>query len=680
MPSRRHFLSASATAALCLAPARAASPTSPLTAEWSLEGLWEFRLDASRTWRPVRVPHTWQIEPGNEEYMGVAWYRREFDVPVEWKASIVRVEFEAVFHTATVMVNDREVGRHAGKGYTAFEFDITPKLRFGAKNSITVRVDNSYSDTMLPRAKSSDWTHDGGIYRPVRLLVTPEVYLERVDVEAYPDPSFKRGSVQVRATIRNASASEWKGAAGYRVVDQQSGNPVWPWAAAEVSVAAGATRTVALAMGLIDPAKLWHFDDPNLYRAEAELRQGGRTVHAFDATFGVRSFEVKPDGFYLNGEHVRLMGVERMAGSNPEFGMAEPEWWITHDHDDMKELNCVYTRVHWPQDRRLLDYCDAYGILIQLEVPAWGPNTFQGMKGEPSPAIMENGLEQLRAMIARDRNHPCVVSWGVCNEVNGQNPPAYQFVKRLYEEAKRLDPRRPATYASHSLFTSPEKDVAGLMDFIEWNQYFGSWQKGGVTDLRRTLDQLHAAFPNKPIVISEYGYCACTADRPEGDEERVAILRDQTRMLRERDYVAGLIFFCYNDYRTHVGDKGLGVAKQRVHGVVDLFGTRKPSYALLREESSPVAVLEIAGDPARVSITVAARKTVPAYTLRGYKVRGVLYGRGAIPLERAEAELPALKPGEHATVYLSFQDKAPLSAQFDVLRPNGYSALTRWWR
>jgi hypothetical protein len=60
-----------------------------------------------------------------------------------------------------------------------------------------------------------------------------------------------------------------------------------------------------------------------------------------------------------------------------------------------------------------------------------------------------------------------------------------------------------------------------------------------------------------------------------------------------------------------------------------------------------------------VSITVAARKTVPAYTLRGYKVRGVLYGRGAIPLERAEAELPALKPGEHATVYLAFQDKAP---------------------
>jgi beta-glucuronidase len=302
------------------------------------------------------------------------------------------------------------------------------------------------------------------------------------------------------------------------------------------------------------------------------------------------------------------------------------------------------------------------------------------MTGQPSQELMSNGLEQLREMIARDRNHPCVVAWGLCNEIGGQNPAAYQFVQRMYAEAKRLDPRRPATYASHSLFTNPEKDVSGLMDFIEWNQYFGSWQKGGVEDLRRTLERLHAAFPNKPIVISEYGYCACTADRPEGDEERIAVLREQTRMLREKDYIAGLIFFCYNDYRTHVGDKGRGAAKQRVHGVVDLYGTRKPSYDLLREESSPVGTFEVAGSPAGFTLTVAARNTVPAHSLRGYKVRGVLYGRGSIPLERVEAELPALRPGETSTVHLAFQEEDARRARFDVVRPTGFSALTRWWR
>ena len=106
------------------------------------------------------------------------------------------------------------------------------------------------------------------------------------------------------------------------------------------------------------------------------------------------------------------MGVERMAGSNPEFGMAEPAAWIDHDHADMKELNCVYTRVHWPQDRRMLDWCDRHGMLIQTEVPTWGGATFRGMSPEPSAEIMNNGLEQLREMIARDRNHPCHVFLG----------------------------------------------------------------------------------------------------------------------------------------------------------------------------------------------------------------------------------------------------------------------------
>jgi beta-glucuronidase len=214
------------------------------------------------------------------------------------------------------------------------------------------------------------------------------------------------------------------------------------------------------------------------------------------------------------------MGVERMAGSNPEFGMAEPAQWIERDHSDLKHLNCVFTRVHWPQDKRVLDYCDRHGILMQTEVPAWGSDTFHGMDTQPDTAIMENGLEQLREIISRDRNHPSVVVWGLCNEIGGQAPPAYQFAKRMLEEAKRLDPGRLCSYASNSLGTTPERDVAGLMDFIETNEYFGTWAPGTAEDTARHFDQLHATFPGKPIVVSEYGYCACTADRPEGERVR----------------------------------------------------------------------------------------------------------------------------------------------------------------
>jgi beta-galactosidase len=139
--------------------------------------------------------------------------------------------------------------------------------------------------------------------------------------------------------------------------------------------------------------------------------------------------------------------------------MAEPSQWITHDHDDMKRLNCVFTRVHWPQDKRVLDYCARHGILMQSEIPAWGYDPFAGMASEPSADILQNALEQLREMIARDRNHPPIVAWGLCNEIGGQNPPAYQFARHMLEESKRLDPNRLCSYASNSLDETPIQDV-----------------------------------------------------------------------------------------------------------------------------------------------------------------------------------------------------------------------------
>ena len=426
----------------------------------------------------------------------------------------------------------------------------------------------------------------------------------------------------------------------------------------------------------IATAKLWHFDHPNLYRIEVQISKG----HSCSTTFGVRKIETRNGGFYLNGERVRLMGAERMAGSNPEYGMAEPSEWIEHDHADMKNLNCVFTRVHWQQDRRVLDWCDRHGMLIQTEVPTWGSATFQGMTGEPSPEIMNNGLEQLREMIERDRNHPCIFSWGVCNEIQGQNPPAYAFDKRMYEEAKRLDPRRLVTYASNSLQKTPGRDVAGLMDYIMWNEYYESWYKGTPADLARNLDEIHRIFPDKAIVISEYGWCACMPDRPEGDGKRLEVLREHDAVFRERDYVAGLIFFCYNDYRTHIGDKGVGVAKQRVHGVVDLYGARKPSYEQLRAESSPIQSLEVTGAAGQLKVTVRTRHAVPSYLLREYKVRAVVYGFGDIPLERPEAPLPDLTPGQQASVDIRFAEKSPVRVEIDVLRPTGSPAASKIWR
>lgn len=698
MLPRRNFLSYSLLAPLALAdPRKLHSSKSSLpivtTAITSLNGEWFFRTDPNNqgeteSWQTlttptdprtrVRVPHTWQIEAPLASYRGVAWYFKTFDSPSSFEETATRLEFEAVFHTAKIWINGKFAGEHIRKGYTAFTLFVTPFLREGV-NTVSVRVDNSFDEHMLPRGRSSDWAHDGGIYRPVQLLSTPKVFVDRIDVEALPDTQNSSAEIKVVAHIANSAGNSQNVRLSYRVFDDATGMIVLHGEFVEQpAVAPGATAELHTETTLPQP-KLWHFDSPNLYRLEVTAHTD-QSAHSHSATFGIRRFEVRGTAFYLNGERVRLMGVERMAGSNPEFGMAEPAEWIQHDHDDLKHLNCVFTRVHWPQDKRVLDYCDRHGIFIQTEVPTWGPDTFRGMGDQPDADIMQNGFEQLREMIARDRNHPCIGSWGLCNEIGGQNPPAYNFAKNMLSEAKRLDPNRLCSYAAHSLFHTPEKDVSGLMDFVSCNEYWGSWQPGGPKDLEQMIDKVHAAFPTKPIVISEYGYCACTADRPEGDGHREYVLRSQDEVFRQRDYIAGLIFFCYNDYRTHVGDRGLGVMQQRVHGVVDLFGERKPSYELLRNESSPIDKLTITGNPKRFEITVHSRAFVPAYILRGYKLRAVYYGFGQIPVEQQEVAIPNLDPGSSANLKLSFADDTPLHIEFEVVRPTGFTVFSQSWQ
>ena len=658
----------------------------------SLDGTWLFRTDpdgqgeardwaapgaAKDGWDEVAVPSTWQVAEKTIEYLGPAWYRREFEAPESWKGRVVRVEFEAVFHTAEVFVNGKRAGEHAGKGYTAFALDVSGLLEFGTRNTIAVRVDNSFAPDMLPRGDSYDWTPDGGLTRPVRLIVTPPVYIENLWVDAVPELAAGTAELQVTAVVRNASNGPAKMDLGFRVFDEATGLLALEGQdAPSAEIPAGTTRELVLPSSVLSRAKLWHFDRPHLYRLEGWVRAKGRSAHTLASTFGVRKIEVKGTEFFLNGEPVLLCGVERMAGSHPDFGMAEPAAWIDHDHADMKELNCVFTRVHWQQDRRVLDYCDRHGILIQVEVPTWGPGTFRKLEGELRERIMANGLDQLREMIARDRNHPSVFSWGLCNEVDGQNPVAQEFVRRMLREAKRLDPGRLCTYASNSLQSTPERDIAGEMDFVSWNEYYESWFGGDVGALRSNLERIHAAFPAKPVVISEYGYCACTADRPEDDARRAEILRTHNAVFREFPWIAGLIFFDYNDYRTHIGDKGLGVLKQRVHGVVDVYGARKPSFAALAAESSPAASLEIRGEARKKVAVLRTRRDLPSYTLRGYKLRWIVLGRGDIPLERREALLPDLEPGREIETPLEVRERDARRLRVELVRPTGFPAAT----
>ena len=131
---------------------------------------------------------------------------------------------------------------------------------------------------------------------------------------------------------------------------------------------------------------------------------------------------------------------------------------------------------------------------------------------------MENGLEQLKEMIARDRIHRSVVVWSLCNELGGQHPPAHQFAKHMLEEAKSLDPNRLCSYASNSLIKTPERDAGGLMDIIEVNEYFGTWDALATFQFQFRL--LHSAFANSVFRAGAgeseptMAWLACISQRP----------------------------------------------------------------------------------------------------------------------------------------------------------------------
>lgn len=696
MQTRRNFLKSVSTSGLILLSAQAAVESEELATSGyrrqsysvPLRDGWEFRLDPGAStepsfgsdhadpWEAVQVPHTWQSLGRSPDFVGVAWYRIRFDAPANWASQHVRVEFEAVNHTAHVLLNGKSLGEHVGKGYTAFTLDLSPQLICGGENTLTVRVDNRPNDRMLPRNKSYDWTDDGGIVRPVSLLVTARTFIERVEIEVVPDLASGSAEVRVRAIVRDHTSRANKANIQASIRREGSSDVALHLGSVNAALSPDGEQTIELGPATLKNAAFWHFDAPHLYEMFTEL-DGPSGGHQLVEYFGIRKFEIRGEAFYLNGEQVSLIGVERMAGSHPELGFAESTEWIDSNHRDMKELNCVFTRVHWPQDRRVLDFCDRHGILMQEEVPAWGPDTFSKTSDDVQHALEQNGLEQLREMFRRDCNHPCIVAWGLCNEVDGKNPRARQFAQLISAETRRLDPSRLQTYASHTLGSDPGADMAGEFDFISTNEYYGSWTQGTPADVTAHIDRIRKAFPNKPIVVSEYGWCECQPKIMPGDENRVAIVNSHTEVFRKFREVAGAIYFDYNDYRTLVGDKGAGAMRQRVHGVVDLYGRRKPSFEALRLQGSPIekAVLRRSGE-GRFEVELRTREQLPGYILRDYSLRWTAYGYDDLPMDGGRMSLPTLRPGSSSTIKMEISIAGIRKVVVDVMRPTGFSVIT----
>ncbi|OGO66824.1 MAG: hypothetical protein A2Z49_00040 [Chloroflexi bacterium RBG_19FT_COMBO_56_12] len=264
----------------------------------------------------------------------------------------------------------------------------------------------------------------------------------------------------------------------------------------------------------------------------------------------------------------------------------------------------------------------------------------------------------------------------------------------MVEYVKSLDPTRPVGFASyHLLVGRPWGDATKHSDIVMMNQYFGTWH-GPKDSLGTALDTIHLTWPDKMVIVSEFGFAPhwqriegpqiidpaqyysipedVSADSPEADIQRQRVIRDQMAVFRSKPFVAAATFW---DYRGSMG-------------VVDDLGRTRPSWHTIQEEFAPL-VIERADftfpkkDQCKVNVVLRTRGPIevdlPAYTLRNYRIAWEFLSPDGRPIDlRGEADLPVLPPG---TVY-NLKIEVPQMVKgnklhISVIRPTGFTVIER---
>jgi hypothetical protein len=598
----------------------------------------------------VALPHTWNVGRLHD-FLGVGWYFRRFSMPAVAPGSHIELNFGATFYKARVWLNGVELGAHEG-GFTAYSFDISSKLR--ATNVLAVRIDNrpgiatipGFAEKGGPQARYDWWTY-GGIVRNVWLSTSGSVWIRRQHIRSHPDVGAVAAVVE--DTISLGGAAQASG--GARLPITVRATALGPDNAVEASetrvVAAPDAGEVTLSLKLSHP-KLWSVDTPNVHRMVVELRgKDGRVLDEDSATFGVRTMEIKDRHLLINGERVRLTGMARHEDS-PWEGLAETRGTILHDYDDMKSLHTTLSRpVHYPQNPVVLDYADRHGIVLIPEIPIWQFSEAQ----LANPRVLELAKQQMREMIEEAGNHPSIFGWSVANESEMATPAGIAYFRAIRAMIRELDPQRFVSFADDALpkLERAEQSAANDADFIMMNQYFGSWH-GPAAGLGPALDKVNQLFPDKMVIISEMGFAGVFAKDPkEADLARIKTIQEQMPQLAARDWVAGTLLWCYQDYKS---PRNLwpGETEGYVdHGLVDQERQRKPSYFVWKSLTSPANItLQWTGpqgrEPSGFSLEVRPHTVseLPFYELRDYKLDWRVVDDQGISLAVGEREVADL--------------------------------------
>ena len=459
----------------------------------SLNEGWQFSKDCKEPKHSegnvstVTLPHTWNAtdgyDGGNDYFRGPCLYTKKLVKSELPQAEQYYLEIRGANSSADVYVNGEHKAHHDG-GYSTWRVNLTDCL--GDECELAVIVDNSPNEEVYPQM--ADFTFYGGLYRNVNLIavnsthfdldyyggtglkVTPVVDGKDARVEAEVFVTNKQSGDEVRYTVLNKEGIEVK----------------------------SLTTSETVANITLENAHLWNGrKDPYLYTLKAELVRCGDLIDNVETRFGVRSFKIDPqNGFILNGEEYPLRGVSRHQDRLGVGNALLPE----HHEEDIElimEVGATTIRLaHYQHDQYFYDLCDEKGLVIWAEIPYISRHM---------PGGRENTVNQMKELITQNYNHPCIVVWGLSNEItiSGSTPDLLENHTILNNLAHEMDKTRLTTIAAVSM-CKMEDPYIQIPDVVSYNHYFG-WY-GGETDMNGPwFDKFHEKFPNIPIGCSEYG-------------------------------------------------------------------------------------------------------------------------------------------------------------------------------
>ena len=467
--------------------------------------------DGEGSWERARLPHDYQLDgkyepdPGSQGkvtearrrgYLPVeaAWYRKHFSIPESDQGKILQLEFGGIFRDGQVWLNGQFLGKHSS-GYTGFFLDITKAARVGADNALVVRVD--------PHQREGWWYEGSGIYRHVYYIAVAPLHV--ANYGTYVSSSVPNGNqgaaAQAELTVQTTVENNGKASVKCGVVSEILA-PDGALLQTLKSELDAATQREVVQHALLERPRLWSLETPNLYQVRTTILEAGRPVDSTTTTFGIRTIHFDADkGFFLNGKHVKIYGVANHQDL-PAVGIAVPDSLQAWRVRKFKEMGCNGWRTaHNPPNEALLDACDRLGMLVMDENRHLG-----GALGDKTlPGSTETNLDDLVWMIQRDRNHPSIIMWAMCNEEGKMQgvPEGAKIFSAMKEVVLRYDKTRPLTSAMH-----------------------GGWMGAGFTTVEDLLgvnyhpkeyDEIHKANPRLPMFGSETANTKTTRGVYEND-------------------------------------------------------------------------------------------------------------------------------------------------------------------